>query len=60
VVVPVAGRYCCKDPGCPRVLQSAKDAAKRKKVSVSDSAWDEATISKFCPNGATFSTNSEM
>ena len=57
MVVPISGRYSCTAPGCPLVLQSAKEAAKRKKVHLPDDAWDEPTIKQYCPNGAGFSTS---
>ncbi|CAN0035039.1 unnamed protein product, partial [Scytosiphon promiscuus] len=56
VVVPLTGRYSCAGSGCPLVLESAKNAAKRQKAIIADDGWDEATIGKYCPNGATFNT----
>ncbi|CAM9973685.1 unnamed protein product, partial [Pylaiella littoralis] len=56
VAVPVAGRYACLGPTCPLRMESAKRAAEKAKVVIGDDGWDEDTIRKYSPNGASFTT----
>lgn len=56
MVVPLVGRYTCKNWQCPLVLSSAKKAAKGRKANVVDHEWDKEKILAYCPNGATFNT----
>ncbi|CAN0306689.1 unnamed protein product, partial [Ectocarpus sp. 6 AP-2014] len=58
-VVPLSGRYACTNLECPLVLASAKNAAIQKKVDFADDGRDEATIRKWYPNGATFTTQDD-
>ncbi|CAM9570500.1 unnamed protein product [Pylaiella littoralis] len=56
VAVPVAGRYACLGPTCPLRMESAKRAAEKANVVIGDDGWDEDTIRKYSPNGASFTT----
>lgn len=57
VVLPVSGRYHCKNPKCPSVIESAKSAAQKTSgEEVDDSEWDDAKVLAHCPNGVSFNT----
>lgn len=58
MVVPIVGRYACKNLACPLVLERAKTEAEKAKVSVPGDGWDEAKILEYCPNGVVFNTMS--
>ncbi|CAM9753350.1 unnamed protein product [Pylaiella littoralis] len=60
VVMPIFGRYSCKNPKCSLVIDSAKKAARKAKKDVDATVWDEKTVLAFCPkNGVSFNTMDE-
>ena len=60
VVVPLVGRYRCKNPACDLVKQSARSRAQVEEreggPKVSEIEWNAAAVRSRCKEGVTFNT----
>lgn len=61
VVVPLVGKYRCKNPKCKMVMDSAKTKAKKQEEEQggqkeSDIVWDDAAVLSWCKDGVSFNT----
>lgn len=60
VVIPLAGKYRCKNPACKLVRASARSRAEKEEEKggpkASDMVWNDATVRSLCKEGITFNT----
>lgn len=60
VVVPLAGKYRCKNPACELVRDSARSRARKEEKEggpqASEIEWTDAAVLSRCTDGAAFNT----
>ena len=60
VVIPVSGKYSCKNPKYPMLIASAKKAAEADLKAPIVIDWEnEDTVKHYCKDGVSFNTMDE-